>query len=833
MVSHGEYVAVCDILDWHKRLLSNARKENKRLNDTLRRERRDRANAISKAVAAARVISVKEKGVVPHPVRALIRDWSIVCNVPSKKLFPAIRIFCHTFGLTLRGTFSHGLVGLCITEGGLGSRLQVAVAVKDAVGITLSSDGTTHRGQNFNAHHITCKSADGAVRTYNAGVKRVPSKTAEVAFGTWQSLTEDMWELLKTAIPGSAEQMTAAIFLSAVCGTTGDHAADQRKLNRLIMLWKQSVDRLQRGRDAIGELPTLEYALLVSEVQITRMEAIGGSAAWEALSEEARQAHIREGLDEVAIRMGWERFNDLDPQTQASVDFFYHFGCEMHKELNTVVAGNKALQEFWAKTGYTAPMKLVNQDNSVAAASGSAALKQRAERVSQSGGAKVASMLGSLFRHKNPNKGYQRQFNSWMSIEVYGSQPDERYRTIEFPDVGRARFQMTCAAAGFTLLHLGLIRRFLELMRDVKDTPGFNHFEANVYAALHDAPTLTEFACLALYALAVTVPYVAQVRRPGINALDLAPMHEKIRFHCGMLARRPQLLTEGDPNSSHVDAAFDGEPYRDVAVVHAIHRLHQDQQLPHLNEAFSAFLRGAEAGWDHFTPEFKDGSVLATASAKDLARSHAQPTNDRAEGALGGKKRYAQHKAHATDSTVESALSYNENGTGEFMARQSKETLDNLRPLARQVEKANRRNPAALGEVAHLEEKAAENVENARVRTQRANEARAALEQRLAEHEPRRIMTSDQITAKLTVKILDAEVEWHRHRGLPADHPAKISTIKKRLKTKPQKIAALKRALDALNGVQGPEENQEDGEVEPQEEQLDEMDVDDFFEEDS
>ncbi|EJD49958.1 hypothetical protein AURDEDRAFT_160982, partial [Auricularia subglabra TFB-10046 SS5] len=76
-------------------------------------------------------------------------------------------------------------------------------------------------------------------------------------------------------------------------------------------------------------------------------------------------------------------------------------------------------------------------------------------------------------------------------------------------------------------------------------------------------------------------------------------------------------------------------------------------------------------------------------------------------------------------------------------------------------------------------------------------------------------------------------VEWHRHRGLPADHPAKISTIKKRLKTKPQKIAALKRALDALNGVQGPEENQEDGEVEPQEEQLDEMDVDDFFEEDS
>ncbi|EJD45180.1 hypothetical protein AURDEDRAFT_64700, partial [Auricularia subglabra TFB-10046 SS5] len=280
----------------------------------------------------------------------------------------------------------------------------------------------------------------------------------------WQSLTDDMWELLRTAIPGSSEQMTAAIFLSAVCGTTGDHAADQLKLNRLIMLWKQSIDRLQRGGDAIAELPTLEYTLLVSEVQVTRMEAIGGPAAWAALSEAACQAHIREGLDEVAVRMGWERFSDLDPQTQASVDFFYHFGCEMHKELNTVVAGNKALQEFWAKTGYTAAMKLVNQDNSVSAASGSEALKQRAEHVSQSGGAKVAAMLGSLFRHKNPNKGYQRQFNSWMTIEVYGSQIGERYRTIEFPDVGHVLFQMTCAASGFAICapapqpHLTLFR---------------------------------------------------------------------------------------------------------------------------------------------------------------------------------------------------------------------------------------------------------------------------------------------------------------------------------------------------------------------------------------
>lgn len=136
MVSQGEYQAVCDVLDWYKRHLSFSRLEVKRLSTALRRERQDRDKAISKAVARARVVSVKEKGVVPHPVRALIRNWSILCNVPSKRVFPCIRMFCQTFGLDLRGTFSHGLVGLCIAEGGVAARLQIAAETLKAVGVS-------------------------------------------------------------------------------------------------------------------------------------------------------------------------------------------------------------------------------------------------------------------------------------------------------------------------------------------------------------------------------------------------------------------------------------------------------------------------------------------------------------------------------------------------------------------------------------------------------------------------------------------------------------------------------------------------------------------------
>lgn len=137
MVSRAEYAALCDVLDLHKRQLSSVRRELRLLRDRLRRAQRSECAAVAKAVAAAKMVVVKHKGKVPHPVRALIRNWSIICNVPSKKVFPCMRMFCETFGLTLRGMFSHGLVGLTILEGGLAARLQIADAVKDANGQVL------------------------------------------------------------------------------------------------------------------------------------------------------------------------------------------------------------------------------------------------------------------------------------------------------------------------------------------------------------------------------------------------------------------------------------------------------------------------------------------------------------------------------------------------------------------------------------------------------------------------------------------------------------------------------------------------------------------------
>ena len=49
--------------------------------------------------------------------------------------------------------------------------------------------------------------------------------------------------------------------------------------------------------------------------------------------------------------------------------------------------------------------------------------------------------------------------------------------------------------------------KLLEVIKMLKELPGFNHMEANLWNALHDAKTKSELAVLAVYLCTVSVPY--------------------------------------------------------------------------------------------------------------------------------------------------------------------------------------------------------------------------------------------------------------------------------------------------------------------------------------
>ena len=68
------------------------------------------------------------------------------------------------------------------------------------------------------------------------------------------------------------------------------------------------------------------------------------------------------------------------------------------------------MMAWWSKVGLTGPIKLMNQDNSAAAASDSSTVRNRALNVSGAGGVKLTSLAGAIFNHKDDKKGQQDSF---------------------------------------------------------------------------------------------------------------------------------------------------------------------------------------------------------------------------------------------------------------------------------------------------------------------------------------------------------------------------------------------------------------------------------------
>ena len=156
--------------------------------------------------------------------------------------------------------------------------------------------------------------------------------------------------------------------------------------------------------------------------------------------------------------------------------------------------------------------------------------------------------------------------------------------------------------------------------------------EKNLVNALNDIPTRTELAVLALYAQAVSHPYMKTIREdPDLNALDLGPLNKKIQSFMKQIIEGPTFLV--GENVTFETGTFNGQPWHSKEVVEKINKLAPD--FPYLKEALIAFFRGALETWKCFTSEYSPGGLIdeATQEEKDLAWM--PTTNDVNEGALG------------------------------------------------------------------------------------------------------------------------------------------------------------------------------------------------------
>ena len=139
---------------------------------------------------------------------------------------------------------------------------------------------------------------------------------------------------------------------------------------------------------------------------------------------------------------------------------------------------------------------------------------------------KATKLAGDILNNKNDKSGHHDQFHIWWREKVG--------KDFTFPDTSNTQFQSHCLASAALIMDHDQFIAYLEYAKGRKDKVRFSHMEQNLWKALHDVPTRTEFAVMALYSQAISHPYMKTIcGDPPLNALDLGPLNKKIWFIYG------------------------------------------------------------------------------------------------------------------------------------------------------------------------------------------------------------------------------------------------------------------------------------------------------------
>ncbi|TBU57720.1 hypothetical protein BD310DRAFT_949181 [Dichomitus squalens] len=437
-------------------------KENISLQRRIERFPGQQTRAIEKAVEAATecagsnaplVLRFKVNGVIPESIRTLVRDL-VGLGLKVNLVKEAIMRMASAIGVRVEGDLSKRTASRAVKEGGVIAQMQVVEELQAA-------DNSRHMQLNTGTSNTT----------HFLGVTPAPNHTSETQFN---GLLARMHEFFTVENP-----IDPRTFPLKLCGMMTDHAADQKKLFRMMDDWVKTVRR--------------EFLLALAEETKAAVEAAGGETAWRHLSPEALAAK------NISIQQSAAYLSMPEHERQLA-DLFIHGGCCMHKDLNAFKAA-----------GLRPPVLLMNKDNAATAAAGPSAAQTRAVEQSRGGGPKHAEICGT--------KGQQDSMR-WFFLA------SRLAKLLTFPDTSNTRYGSYGDAASVLIAYLDL---FLDLLSEPTNLE-------------HDA-TLAEHCAMSLYSQSVSHPYMRAVRsRTQPSHLSLGPLHAHVLAHIQNLIDDPDLL---------------------------------------------------------------------------------------------------------------------------------------------------------------------------------------------------------------------------------------------------------------------------------------------------
>jgi hypothetical protein len=768
--------------------------------------------ALTGAQAVEKAVNLKQKGgKVKVPVRNLVRCLASR-GVSTIQMNTVIHEVVRACGFEVKDSISPRTISRIILEGLVAARMQLAVEMGAATsklfsfypsdkptdgliqGLTVAYDGTSIRHQQHESNIITLALPTYAIqRSPSAelaplgaqkivqrtlGVHRTSAHTSEEQANGFISRVSACFDLLARSPIKGASRLGLEEFALKLSGAEGDHAPDAKGVVPYLVEFKKRSAVKQLGEGALDALTDTERMQAV-------LEALGeflrskDRSYWDNLTDEQHSAKLRELYQELAIQLGEELFDALDPDEQNDILFLAWTGCCMHKDMNVVKRGVEAMNSAWQKLGVDAPIALPNKFVAKGAPISAATKQGQKELVKAPCGAVRATILaGLMFNNRDDKVGFHDTYRDFFE-SLFG------YSCV-FPDTSNTRFQSHCAAAAELLVNLDAYVQFLEMIRDSKTEPSFNNIEMNLYNALHDIPTLTELAVLALRAQAIGIPYIGYVRSYPSSAVELGPFHELLKAHLQKLIEDPGLLIGN--NASSATATLLGRGWDRPDVAYCIWAM--VPRLPAMEAILIEYLRGELIGWEVYTSEWASDGIIANATPTQLKRAYLPATNDACEGDL-GQARVMTRTLNLDENQRNARVMWLKNHTEDFVkAMFTQEEHQFIMEEARRMEMSGEGKASRAAQARALVHKAIEGAEKVR----RRSEKKKAFGEKLAATE---LCLSVEILAKMTDKELGDQIDKWR------EFDKSIGVKSKRKKQ--EKYEAILAAIDRLaqQGGQG------------------------------
>ena len=130
-------------------------------------------------------------------------------------------------------------------------------------------------------------------------------------------------------------------FVYHLIGTSGDHAADQKKSHEILHVWQMEVILQCLGEESLFQMDVNWLLSILAPLKINQINQLGGQEAWDILSNDDKAKTDIKIIKEVGKKV----FDKLPEDEQQKLTLFIRTGCCMHKDLNCVKGGDKAMQE--------------------------------------------------------------------------------------------------------------------------------------------------------------------------------------------------------------------------------------------------------------------------------------------------------------------------------------------------------------------------------------------------------------------------------------------------------------------------------------------------------